>query len=543
MDPIAKIHALAKDEDTLKRIFALMQEYLSSIKKNGHYFSKPAGFDDWVKLEIDEFKTTKYLDHGYDDWDKMLEVCGSEIGEDGAVFVVYNHPDDSDYFEYASSTSYEDTNYSWGYDRDEVLEEFQESIIDSFDQGKRLYLWFAVEAGFLPANSVDLTNNDIEEVSVPLKWSVGRKEPYVKSVDNAQKKVVFPSTVGKTVVTGIADKFEFKGKARKTVEEIIIPDGYIFIGEKAFNDCPKLKKITLPSTLTRIGENAFSYCPKLENIVIPGSLKKIESWAFTNCKGLKELTIEDGVESIELAAFSDCVKLTDVVIPDSVKKIDACAFEDCSSIKSVKIPENAEIEGAAFKGCKKLADKAGMVIMGNKLLDYVGTEDTVVIPQGVREIGASAFDNNMTVKSITIPDSVKVIGPNAFKWCTRLREISIPKGVEKIYSYTFCNCRDLKNVDIPDSVIEIGECAFIGCRLLNIIDLPENVQTVNAHAFSNQNNPASGLTIVIRNPDLVMHETCLEGCRNYIIYAPEGSIASQFSPSRTKPLQEYDEKN
>lgn len=540
MNPIAKIYAIAKDEETLRHIFVLMQEHLSSVREKSHFLSKPAGLDDWVKLEIDEFSTTGYLERRYDFWDKMLKVCGSEIGEDGAVFVAFDYPDSRPpYFEYASSKSYEDTNYRNGYNRrDEVLEKFRNDVTDSFNRGKRLYLWFAVEAGILPADSADLSDNE-EIPELPLKWSVGRKEPYAKSVDHVRKKVEFPLKIGKTTVTGIADSFEFKGDTRRTVEEVIIPEGYLYIGEKAFSKCPKLKKVTLPSSLTTIGKEAFSFCPKLESIIIPGGVKVISENAFTNCKSLKELTIEEGVECIEFAAFSDCVKLDGVVIPDSVKTIDGLAFENCSALKNLVIPEDAEVEASAFSGCTALAGKNEMVIVGNKLSKYVGSEETVVIPQGIEEIGASAFAENRTVKSVIIPDSVREIGPCAFEWCTGLREIIIPKGVEKIYRLTFCNCQSLKNVVIPDSVTEIGENAFIGCFMLKTVDLPESVMSVGANAFSDTSFTAPDITIIIRNPELVMHRTCLEGCKQFTIYAPVGSPASRFSPSRTKPLEEY----
>ena len=544
MNPIAKVYAIAKDEDTLQRMYSIMQEELSSVRKNGHYSCNASGMEDWVKLDLKEFTTSKYLelDDGYDRWNKMLEKCGDEFGESAVVFVVYNYPASEGYYEYASTVPYADTIYSWGYDRDEVLEEFKEGIFEEYDQGKKLYRWFAIEAGILQADSTDLIDSDETTLEPPLKWSVGRKEPYAKSVDNVGKKVFFPSTIGKTVVTGIADKFDIKGNGRKTIEEIVIPESYHYIGKEAFFGCSKLKKVTLPSTLTSIGESAFGYSPRLESITIPGSLNTIASFAFSNCKSLKELIIEDGIERIESCAFLDCVKLTDVVIPNSVKSIGTGAFEGCSNIKNLTMPADAEIGGAAFRGCKKLADRSGMVIMQNKLLDYIGTEDTVVIPQGIQVISSSAFDSNKIVKSITIPDSVTEIGPSAFKWCSSLQQITIPKGVKKIYWYTFCNCQSLRSVDIPDTVTEIGENAFVGCYMLKTIDLPESVQSVGAHAFSDQYFSVSNITIVIRNPDLVMHRTCLEGCKNYTIYAPEGSPASKFSPSRTKPLQEYDSK-
>ena len=48
------------------------------------------------------------------------------------------------------------------------------------------------------------------------------------------------------------------------------------------------------------------------------------------------------------------------------------------------------------------------------LLGYNGSEANVVIPKGVRKIGACAFEGCDNLQSITIPDSVKKIGRDAF---------------------------------------------------------------------------------------------------------------------------------
>ena len=270
---------------------------------------------------------------------------------------------------------------------------------------------------------------------------------------------------------------------------MIIPEGYLYIGEHAFARCPKLKKVTLPSTLLSIGKWAFNSCPKLESIIIPGGVEDIADFAFAECKSLKELTVENGVKRIGGMAFDHCVKLDNIIVPNSVKTIDTGAFGNCSGLKNITIPKDAELGGAVFKGCKKLADESGMVISGNTLLDYVGKETAVVIPQGIQVISSCVFECNETIRSITIPDSVKVIGPAAFRGCSGLTEISIPKGVEKIYWFTFSNCYtcnakyrwvkfyidDDNDICVrSDAILDEGtcgeECREIILRMIGIID-------------------------------------------------------------------------
>ena len=61
--------------------------------------------------------------------------------------------------------------------------------------------------------------------------------------------------------------------------------------------------------------------------------------------------------------------------------------------------------------------------------------ESVIIPVGMKEIGAGAFaDNNLT--KVTIPDSVIEIGVNAFVE-NDLSEIILPIGIEQIHDNAF----------------------------------------------------------------------------------------------------------
>lgn len=48
---------------------------------------------------------------------------------------------------------------------------------------------------------------------------------------------------------------EFAGDI--SVERVVIPDGVISIGERAFEDCPMLNEVVIPNSVTSIGGHAF----------------------------------------------------------------------------------------------------------------------------------------------------------------------------------------------------------------------------------------------------------------------------------------------
>ena len=59
---------------------------------------------------------------------------------------------------------------------------------------------------------------------------------------------------------------------KKSVTEIIIPEGVTYINEKAFAGLKNLERIRIPDTVTSIGDYAFSKCEKLNDVRLPGSI-------------------------------------------------------------------------------------------------------------------------------------------------------------------------------------------------------------------------------------------------------------------------------
>ena len=59
---------------------------------------------------------------------------------------------------------------------------------------------------------------------------------------------------------------------KKSVTEIIIPEGVTYINEKAFTGLKNLERIRIPDSVTSIGDYAFSKCEKLNDVRLPGSI-------------------------------------------------------------------------------------------------------------------------------------------------------------------------------------------------------------------------------------------------------------------------------
>ncbi len=71
-----------------------------------------------------------------------------------------------------------------------------------------------------------------------------------------------------------------------------------------------------------------------------------------------------------------------------------------------------------------------------------------------------------SIRTVVIGDGVTNIGYGAFQLCTRLTGVTIPDSVTSIDKNAFAGCNALKEITIPESVTAIGSGAFAGCTAL-----------------------------------------------------------------------------
>lgn len=119
---------------------------------------------------------------------------------------------------------------------------------------------------------------------------------------------------------------------------------------------------------------------------------------------------------------------------------------------------------------------------GKTLFQSLGIK-SVIISEGITDIGDYAFYNCESLKSVTIPKSVRKIGFAAFKNCVKLTSIYIPDSVTEIGGYAFYNCQSLKTVRLPKNITYIPSYAFAHCDSMNEITLPVNVKKIGDNAF------------------------------------------------------------
>lgn len=154
----------------------------------------------------------------------------------------------------------------------------------------------------------------------------------------------------------------------------------------------------------------------------------------------------------------------------------------------------------------------GFVIKDGVLLSYNGTEEIVVIPEEVTEIGDKAFKHvgpRKNMKEVVLHGGITIIGDKAFKNCDALVSVTIPDGVKTIGTYVFEDCNSLKSAVIPGSLEVVESAAFWGCGALESIILEEGVTKIGTNAFFNCDKI---VTVVLPESMKNMEAYCFDSC-------------------------------
>ena len=348
-----------------------------------------------------------------------------------------------------------------------------------------------------------------------------------------------------------------------SLSSITIPNSVTRFGNNIFQNCTSLSTITIPNTVTNIGTFTFNGCTSLTNVTLPPQITNLIASSFTNTKisafaidasnqlytnlnndgcvyskdrttliiyppnnmatTISSYTFPNSVTTIGDYVFQNS-NITSITIPSSITKISNYVFQNSSitsvvisngvtsignlafsqsSLKSVLIPGSVtsfngpmvgQSTNGVFYGCTSLTSvviNEGVTELGSQMFLFCNALTSVIMPQSLVTIGYQCF-RGTSLSSVTIPNSVTNIpGECFFESVGKLTSVSIGNSVQSISGNAFRDQTQLTSIIIPYSVTAIGGNAFFNCSALRTIYIPRTVASIAENNFNNISNLAT----------------------------------------------------
>ena len=144
----------------------------------------------------------------------------------------------------------------------------------------------------------------------------------------------------------------------------------------------------------KIGDYSFEHNENIISVKLPDTIRTIGNHAFYCCENLKNVNIPENLESIEYLGFSNCNSISGMKLNRGLKSVGSAAFQMCESVNALSIP-------------------GGVEVFRDHTTHFMYDLYTLRLCSGVKEIEATAAENNYFQKRVMIPPSVTKIGDHS----------------------------------------------------------------------------------------------------------------------------------
>lgn len=334
--------------------------------------------------------------------------------------------------------------------------------------------------------------------------------------------------------------------------DVVLPDGLVTIGEKAFqnsllksitipnsvkyiqpyafSDCTELETIVFSDNIIEIGRGAFKNCVKLKELNFPDTLTKIDHHAFNGCKGLNSLKMSKNLSVLGVCAFLYCEKLIKVELFDGLKTLDNFAFSDCTQLSEVILPNDLEtIALSAFSDCislKEITLPKTVIELGKKCFSATSLEN-IVLPDSLKVMGPGVFQNCLNITEITIPDNINTIEESTFSGCSNITTIHLPKNLKVLGSEVFKGCEKIKEINLPEGLLELSSKS-LGYTNIEEVLIPSTVEVIEAD-FTFECKMLKSINVDSNNPNFEsIYGLLFNKELTYLLAYPKANTASEF---------------
>ena len=277
-----------------------------------------------------------------------------------------------------------------------------------------------------------------------------------------------------------------------SLESLNVPQNVTSIKEEAFKDCKALKSVIFEgisaSSTLQIDDTAFGG----SGIVNIGLNRTIEGASFKNCETLETVTIGNGAIEIPESCFEGCINLADVSIAKCVMKIGSRAFYNCGKL-SVNLGDTGieTIGGQAFYNCqnlssdlvfpstiKEIGDDAFKMVKTIKTVEFLPGSDVVTIKTNNPNSNTHLFGSSV-LETVKIGRDIQYYdGCSPWGSQKSLTTVVLSEGVTQLGESCFSGCSALESISLPSTLVSIGRYCF-GQTGIKELTIPESVSRVD----------------------------------------------------------------
>lgn len=236
------------------------------------------------------------------------------------------------------------------------------------------------------------------------------------------------------------------------------------------------------------------FLTNLTHVVIPEGITAIGKSCFFDKKGILSVTLPKSLTRIDCRAFRNCINLEKIRFGNDDLVISEDAFKNCTTLKYIELPDGRSFQLSGLPGIQAADTPAiiriihgqilgNFLISGTRLIEYRGSEERVVVPDGITVIGERAFAGNEAVGRVVLPDSLGEIHEEAFADCLMLLKINLPDKLARLGASAFENCVKLIRADLPDRLTVLETSVFKRCEKLNEVRFGTRLTEISAMAF------------------------------------------------------------
>ena len=296
-------------------------------------------------------------------------------------------------------------------------------------------------------------------------------------------------------------------------------DNVSVIGSYAYAGL-NMKTFTLPDFITRLEPGAFADCGSLKTFTFPrsGSFDQtLPESCFSGCSQLTTLKNHERLVSVSAKAFQDCCALEELDLPEAT--LDLPALYGMPNLKRVRVKAGTEdpLAFSSFPDEFSTSDGSYELVSGRTLvlgssrtvLDdrfssiasnaFTGVHgfETLMLPEGLRELEAFAFFRCPDIRKVCIPSTLTRIDERAFSQCDNIEEFAVDKDnpcykslnghlVSKYHNKLLFAVKDRTVTDLIDLC---SPAAFLNCRLASVLYIsaamtPDLADCLRPYSFS-----------------------------------------------------------